>query len=194
LTKGENSCIINGNRERIRYIDLLRTFTIFCVLWGHCTQNPVFAFIYSFHMPLFYLISGFFFKSSLKDNVRDFIFKKDIQLVLSYIVWCSLRGSFLLLNSVFIQHNNLGILQIIKIVFGGHFWFLRELFISYFMTYIGYKIFKNGFITFLLCICFTLFAPLMHTQSFYLPIFFIGIFCREYHTFIKRYTNIILLR
>jgi hypothetical protein len=33
----------------------------------------------------------------------------------------------------------------------------------------------------------------MHTQSFYLPIFFIGIFCREYYTSIKKHTNIILL-
>jgi hypothetical protein len=61
------------------------------------------------------------------------------------------------------------------------------------MAYIGYKMFKNGFIVFLLCICFTLFAPLMNNQSFYLPIFFIGIFCREYYTFINKYTNIILL-
>jgi hypothetical protein len=35
--------------------------------------------------------------------------------------------------------------------------------------------------------------PFMSLQSFYLPIFFIGIFCREYYTFIKKYTNIILL-
>ena len=52
--------------------DLIRGFAIFLVVWGHSLQFlnsqtvdyealPAFAWIYSFHMPLFALISGYLF-------------------------------------------------------------------------------------------------------------------------------------
>jgi fucose 4-O-acetylase-like acetyltransferase len=80
----------------------------------------------------------------------------------------------------------------VRVVFGGHFWFLRELFISYCITYIGYKILKNGSIVALLCIGFVLFSPFMVSQSFYLPIFFVGILCKEYYAFIKNNVTFVL--
>lgn len=48
--------------QRILYIDILKLFTIFLVIWGHAImhfqpdydKSIVFQFIYSFHMPLFY--------------------------------------------------------------------------------------------------------------------------------------------
>jgi fucose 4-O-acetylase-like acetyltransferase len=190
--------------KRIGCIDFIKTFTIFCVLWGHCIQqldnnlispwnNPVISYIYSFHMPLFYLLSGFFFKSSLKYGLKDFAIKKGIQLLLPYMVWCVLRGSLLLVYGVIVKGNSLTLFQSIKTVFGGHFWFLRELFISYCITYAGYRIFRKGYIVTILCFCFTLFAPLMISQSFYLPIFFIGIFIREYYAFFKKHIVLILI-
>lgn len=58
--------------NRNLFIDALRGISIFLVLWGHSIQyfsageinyfnNFVFRFIYSFHMPLFFLISGYVF-------------------------------------------------------------------------------------------------------------------------------------
>lgn len=56
-------------QARIKYMDALKFFAIFMVLWGHCTQHllssvyytePIYQVIYSFHMPLFMAISGFF--------------------------------------------------------------------------------------------------------------------------------------
>ncbi|GHU07172.1 acyltransferase/acetyltransferase [Spirochaetia bacterium] len=193
------------SNQRIEYIDLLKVFTIFCVLWGHaiqqldngldwihCTENPIFKLLYSFHMPLFYMLSGFFFKSSLKNNLKDFVFKKGIQLLLPWFIWCVLRGSLLLINTIIIKGNDVDLIQAFRIIFGGHFWFLRELFISYFITYVGYKILKKGYLVAILAICFTLFAPLMSSQSFYLPIFFVGIMLKEYYQFIRKHINIFL--
>lgn len=51
--------------NRIDYIDILRGFAIFLVTLGHIIEksgykeSPLFTFIYSFHMPLFFCISGF---------------------------------------------------------------------------------------------------------------------------------------
>ena len=60
-------------RNRNYYIDAAKGLAIFLMLWGHCIQscvvgsdvdffeNTVFKAIYSFHMPLFMLISGYLF-------------------------------------------------------------------------------------------------------------------------------------
>lgn len=68
-------------QTRIRYFDLIRGIAILLVLWGHIIQfgggesepfaNKAFIFIYSFHMPLFLLISGFFLAKSI--GKRSFV-------------------------------------------------------------------------------------------------------------------------
>ena len=67
-------------KERILYLDVLKAICIVLVVVGHCIQygsgngyylekayfeNPMFIFIYSFHMPLFALISGYLFSYSI---------------------------------------------------------------------------------------------------------------------------------
>ena len=59
--------------KRIEYIDFIKGICIFIVVWGHTIQNmgdgdefwlnPVHQFICSFHMPIFMLVSGFFFSN-----------------------------------------------------------------------------------------------------------------------------------
>ena len=56
--------------KRIAYIDITKAFAIFTVVLGHVLQwttagdpyhcSAPFIFIYSFHMPLFMLLSGYF--------------------------------------------------------------------------------------------------------------------------------------
>lgn len=62
--------MMKGNR--LLYIDILKAFGIFLVILGHVlndNKHPVSHFIYSFHMPLFFALSGVFF-----------VYKKEIQL------------------------------------------------------------------------------------------------------------------
>ena len=45
---------------RLRYVDIFRAITIVLVVCGHCLGNNAFvAYIYGFHMPAFFFISGF---------------------------------------------------------------------------------------------------------------------------------------
>lgn len=68
-------------KDRNLYLDILKAICIVFVIVGHCIQfgsgneyyleeayfeNPMFIFIYSFHMPLFALISGYLFSYSLR--------------------------------------------------------------------------------------------------------------------------------
>jgi fucose 4-O-acetylase-like acetyltransferase len=197
----------NLSTPRLEYVDFLKAFTIFCVLWGHviqqldngldwfhCTQNPVFAFIYSFHMPLFFMVSGFFFKSSLRLNLAGFLGKKGRQLMVPWFVWCLFiyiwdnRGGSLL------RGGNLP--RLLGDVFynAGWYWFLREMFVSYLLAWIGYKVFKKGWLAALVLICLVLVAPhyYFRWQRVYLPVFFFGILLREKHELVTRRLTLIL--
>ncbi|MDR1024478.1 MAG: acyltransferase family protein, partial [Treponema sp.] len=193
--------------SRLEYIDLLKAFTIFCVLWGHviqqfdngldwfhCTQNPVFAFIYSFHMPLFFMVSGFFFKSSLRLNLAEFLKKKGLQLLLPWFVWCIFiyiwdnRGGNLL------RGGNLP--RLLGDVFynAGWYWFLREMFLSCLLAWLGYKIFKKGWLAAPVLICLVLVAPhfFFRWQRVYFPVFLFGILLKEKHEWLTKHLTAIL--
>lgn len=71
-------------KNRLIEFDLLKAFAIYLVILGHVLQyvvfksiffkDPLWCFIYTFHMPLFILISGFFF--SYKEEARHYITNK----------------------------------------------------------------------------------------------------------------------
>ena len=70
--------------NRINYIDTLRGFAIILVVLGHLlerngyTESALYNTIYSFHMPLFFCISGFVTEYSCKLNhssrLKDFLY------------------------------------------------------------------------------------------------------------------------
>lgn len=82
-------------KVRILYIDILKLFTIYLVLWGHsiqhfqpyCEKSYIFQTIYAFHMPLFMMLSGYFASSSMRLGFRDFFTKKFRQLLLPCLSW-----------------------------------------------------------------------------------------------------------
>ncbi len=87
------------HRQRT-YIDVIKGIAIFLMLWGHCVQyclddsgfnffeNVVYKFIYSFHMPLFMLISGYLFYFSFKKrDLKELIIHRSKPLLFS-IVFC----------------------------------------------------------------------------------------------------------
>ena len=68
------------NSQRIAYIDALKGFAILCVVLGHIAtgnlRDPftqtiyfyLYNIIYSFHMPAFIFLSGYFSKSASNDE------------------------------------------------------------------------------------------------------------------------------
>lgn len=46
-------------KTRVEYIDFMRGIAMLLVIYGHCSEmNTANRFILSFHMPLFFFISG----------------------------------------------------------------------------------------------------------------------------------------
>lgn len=54
-----NSEAITNNR--LSYMDIAKGFGILCVIAGHMGNETINRFVFSFHMPLFFLISGYFY-------------------------------------------------------------------------------------------------------------------------------------
>ncbi|WP_455497031.1 acyltransferase family protein [Coprobacter sp.] len=84
--------------QRVAFIDFLKGVCIFLVVWGHSIQylsssgydfwnNRIFIFIYSFHMPLFMMLSGLFFIRSMSLPFGVVLKKRFFQLILPSIVW-----------------------------------------------------------------------------------------------------------
>lgn len=196
-----------NNKQRIEHIDALKGFAIFCVLWGHSLQylrngydffhNPMFAFIYSFHMPLFFMVSGFFFRSSLKLNLKDFLLKKGMQLILPCVVWGVIFYLIGLVSAIFGQNEHILTHWVdeLKLIYASDKWpwFLRKLFISFFIVYLSFKLFKKDWLACLLSIAFVFIEPNSGFQIVYLPMFWAGIYLKNNYPFISKHVKQILL-
>ena len=88
-----------STKKRIEWIDALKGFLIVCVTIGHCNVwPPLERYIYSFHMLVFFAVSGFLFsaKPTAKEMLMNRI-KKDI------IAICGLECCFFFDRTVFWQ-------------------------------------------------------------------------------------------
>lgn len=105
------------------FVNLLRGMAVFLMLWGHCIQycmpsgmdffeNTIFKIIYSFHMPLFTLISGYLFYFSFEKRQLKELLKRRCFGLLQTIICCGL----------FIYLLSSGIFSILK---GDFSWVFR---------------------------------------------------------------------
>lgn len=86
--------MINRQSGRDLKWDLIKAFAIFLVILGHCIQkmdpswqqNLVQRFIYSFHMPLFMFISGYFATNSKNTGGGKWIIDKIRRLLVPCVV------------------------------------------------------------------------------------------------------------
>lgn len=76
------------NNIRIDWIDLTKGIAIFLMVCGH-TSIPlsISNWIWSFHMPLFFIISGILFNATKYPNFNLFIKKRGKTLIIPYIIF-----------------------------------------------------------------------------------------------------------
>lgn len=77
--------MLPNSSDRINWIDNARLIGIYLVVLGHTSipKEPV-NFIYAFHMPLFFFISGFIFNPSKFSSQFDFVKRRSKQLIIPY--------------------------------------------------------------------------------------------------------------
>lgn len=119
--------------KRIHYLDYAKGIAIILVVLGHIfSGGNVKTYIYSFHMPLFFIISGYLFNYSNVKSFKEFINKKIKAYLIPYVTFSiiNILGYYLLSGlSLIVLRNNL--LETIKFCGIGALWFLPVLFIAF---------------------------------------------------------------
>ena len=119
---------MGNNKKRIEYIDYARGIAMLLVILGHCFQSVEYTlnhFILSFHMPLFFFLSGIFAKSA-KDmkSVMGGVKSKAQSLLIPQVLLCVIGGLKPTIIAM-LHHSSLNILD----TFGFfNWWFLPTLF------------------------------------------------------------------
>lgn len=75
--------------NRIHWIDTFKGIGILLVVIGHIWE-PSRTYIYAFHMPLFFFISGYLYKPV--PNIKSYFFKKSLQLLVPYLSFLLVIG------------------------------------------------------------------------------------------------------
>lgn len=138
-------------KNRLIGIDVLKLIAIYLVIYGHCVQylldgdfhdNMVWITIYTFHMPVFMVISGYFAKDSMDLKLSDLVKKKAKQLIFPMIFWSVLLSilsdfiNYIRDDKIYFCRNFVGIIY-------SNFWFLKCLFICYLFCYITHRLYVN---------------------------------------------------
>ena len=74
-------------KNSVEWVKGLKALGIVLVVLGHIA-SPISDFIYSWHMPLFFMISGFFIKTEA--NIKDLIIKDWKRLMIPYFIFSAL--------------------------------------------------------------------------------------------------------
>lgn len=124
--------------NRISWIDIAKGLGIFLVVVGHTLiglynanikiSETAFCFfttyIYSFHMPLFFFLSGWFIDRSLKNGFFSFLKSKLIYIAYPYFIWSLIQSHI----RSWVYHESTNIAQTFLYTPYAQFWFLYSLF------------------------------------------------------------------
>lgn len=170
-------------RERILYIDAIKTVLIFLVIWGHTIQytnaneglgNPIAAFIYSFHMPMFMMLSGMFFKRQLQLKIQDVISKNFKRLLLP-----ALTISLSLFTIIYINKPR-GVTEAIDWLWACRPWFITTLFVCNIATCLVFRLVQHTGNTFLITFLFFCLIPSISDRLLFMyPFFILGFYLNE---------------
>lgn len=143
--------------QRIKWIDYLKGFLILTVMFGHTfgIPNVLKVYIYSFHMPLFFILSGYTM-SVEKYSFKEFFTKKFKSLILPGLIFMIPLSMWEICFLKFRRFTVKGFIDGVLLgIRGGDLgipWFLVCLFVCEVILYIMIKEVKNDKFTLLLVV------------------------------------------
>lgn len=183
-----------GENGRVAYLDFLKFFAIFSVLVGHATEqlsadifwdHPLWEFIYSYHMPLFMFLCGFFFKSSLKKPFGQMFINKFRQLMVPSLTAFTIGCIIMLIAGV------TAIADLCELSFKGFLnsvWFLKCIFLCYLIMYPLCKWLQRDWLASLVAVVSVILIPGADVVNlnFMLPMFCLGMCCGNHNEDLER--------
>ena len=132
---------------RKNWVDYAKAIGIILVVYGHVARGVfnanitmdknlftlIDSIIYSFHMPLFFFLSGIFLTSSLKKRDRkSLLFSKVDTIIYPYIIWSLLQGIIEAALSKF-TNGSVSYSEVFTLLWSprAQFWFLYALFMVF---------------------------------------------------------------
>ncbi len=190
---------------RQEWVDYAKAIGIILVVYGHVAPGIYNAglitndvnyflvqkFIYSFHMPLFFFLSGLFFWDSLiKRGSKHLIGSKVDTIVYAYILWSLLQGFSEIILAQYVTDPP-SIKYVLSLLWQPRqqFWYLYALFMIFLLYSIVFYTTNKTYIfpTFLITILLYLFREKIPGGGFYLtwvteysPYFILGVLVTNY--------------
>lgn len=183
-------------KQRLHYLDALKGFLIILVILGHSIQYKIidyqndvlFRIIYSFHMPLFFLISGFLTYKERYD--ASMVKKRFVQCIIPFVSWAFLLPIF--------ELGRYDIERTIKILTypDNGLWFLYNLFFYCLVfnlseRWSNQKV-KQEYLLLTICVLLYVLMVFLHTRfnvtqiCWYLPFFAMGYYIHKYPSLLER--------
>lgn len=171
--------------NRIIVFDFLKLIAIWLVLYGHCEQhlididrseNLIYSFIYTFHMPLFMMVSGYFALSSLKMPFKDFVAKKARGLLLPVLTFSTVITCLYYYGIYRFKVDLFAFALLWLEQLNTWLWFLKSLFFCFLIYYTlgkSHSVIKA--LIFVVCI-----GIIWHNIGYLLPSFAVGCLIRKY--------------
>ncbi len=104
----ENTDLINSRPQRHDFLDVAKGIGILLVVFAHINYTPfLLTTIYSFHMPLFFFLSGMVFDSRRYANFGSFIKRKVQTLLCPYVLFFLIAVFCRLLVQIVADANNI---------------------------------------------------------------------------------------
>ncbi len=143
--------------EKTAWVDYAKGIGIILVVYGHVIRGlensgisvPYFheldTIVYSFHMPLFFFISGMFVQQSLDNRgSKGVVLSKIDTLVYPYIIWSLCQGMIEVALSTY-TNGNATLVEVLSLWDPrAQFWFLYVLFTTFCITCLIYYYTKKG--------------------------------------------------
>jgi fucose 4-O-acetylase-like acetyltransferase len=147
--------------SNVPWVEYAKAIGIILVVYGHVARGIVNSgieipfdyhyliddIIYSFHMPLFFFISGiFFYDSFIKKGAKLFVYSKVDTILYPYIFWSLFQG----LLEVFLSsytNGDVGLVKVFSLLWEprAQFWFLYALFFNFVFLTVLYLYFSGRF-------------------------------------------------
>lgn len=183
-------------QSRSDWVDVAKAIGIFLVVLAHTYRGvldsgahfPRFmatidSVIYTFHMPLFFFISGIFFVKSIeKRSLAQFVISKVDTVAYPYLIWGTLQGLLIaFLSAKGIANQAITYREVLMFWKPlGQFWFLHDLFYIMCFSALIYKISKLKYLEITIFVAFILYV----FQSYLHPIYFLSSLAKNWVFFL----------
>lgn len=139
-------------KNRLEWVDVAKGLLIILVVFGHSPTPPSYinmSIIYWFHMPAFFILSGFLFKPIY--NWKNFIRTTKQRVIILFVPYFT----FLIFDTYYHKINNKAFAflqdpnELLWILFGGRFltgvyWFITCLFVAQLLFQLLFLLFKSN--------------------------------------------------